>query len=175
MTRRSGANRSRSNRPNKPEPPPFRVRRGTIRDLATLMRYRLAMQRELGRGVRKGLPAFARVYGRWLAGRIRSHRVIPFILEQGEGGTVGSGLVWIVEDRPHLHDFSVRVPRMHGVYVEPRARRHGAATLLVGEMLAWVRRAGYRRAVLRASPRAETMYYRFGFRRNAEMIREWRE
>jgi GNAT superfamily N-acetyltransferase len=146
-----------------------------MQDVATLMRYRLAMQRELGRGARKGLPVFARVYRRWLESRIRSRGVIPFIVEEERGGPIGSGLIWLTEDRPHLENLNVHVPRIHGVYVEPRVRRRGAATLLVREMLSWIRAHGYRRAVLRTSPRAEAMYVRFGFRRTAEMVREWRE
>jgi GNAT superfamily N-acetyltransferase len=156
-------------------PRPFTVRRGTIRDLQILMRHRLAMERELGRGRTEGLADFERAYRRWLAERIRARRLIPFFAVDPGGHPFGSGSIWLRESRPHRGDRRLLIPRVHGVYVEPRARRQGIATRLVEEMLGWARRQGYRRVTLRTTPRAEAIYVRFGFHHISEMQREWAE
>jgi GNAT superfamily N-acetyltransferase len=132
------------------------------------------MERELGRGARKGLPAFERAYRRWLVRGMVSRHVIPFVAINTAGRTVGSGSIWLREDRPHRGNLRVRVPRIHGIYVEPLARRTGVATALLEAMLDWIRRRKYRRVVLRTTTRARTLYYRYGFRPNSEMELDWR-
>jgi GNAT superfamily N-acetyltransferase len=133
------------------------------------------MERELGRGASTGLPAFQRAYSGWLAERIRAGRLVPFIAVNPAGTVLGSGSVWLREDRPHRGDLRTLLPRIHGIYVRPEARRRGVATELVREMLRWIRRQGFRRVGLQTTPRAEAIYARFGFRRRPEMEREWRE
>lgn len=137
------------------------------------MRHRRAMERELGRGRTGGLTDFARAYGRWQAGQIRKHRLIPYLAIDYDGHVCGSGSIWLREDRPHRRDLSVLTPRIHGVYVEPSARRRGIATQLVQEMLRWIRQQGYRKVILRTTSRAEPIYARFGFRPISELKREW--
>ncbi len=133
------------------------------------------MERELGRGGTKGLAAFERAYRDWVVERIRSHRLIPFVAVHldDEGCSVGSGAIWLREDRPHRRNLSVLLPRIHSIYVDPAARRNGVATQLVREMIRWIRGHGYRRVVLRTTARAEALYVALGFRRNSEMECEW--
>lgn len=153
---------------------PISIRRGTIRDLPDLMRHRRAMERELGRGGTKGLGAFERAYRRWLVNRMRARRLITFIAAEPDGRALATGSIWLREDRPHRGNLLVLLPRVHGIYVEPRARRRGIATRLVQEMLHWIRGHGYARVTLRTTSRAEPIYAKFGFRRGSEMEREWR-
>jgi GNAT superfamily N-acetyltransferase len=131
------------------------------------------MERELGRGGRKGLVPFLRAYRRWMVAGIRSHHFIPFIATDGDGHPVGSGSIWLREDRPHRGNLRILVPRIHGIYVEPAARRRGAATGLLRSMLRWVRRHGYRRVVLQSTAKARALYFRYGFQPKSEMERNW--
>jgi GNAT superfamily N-acetyltransferase len=139
------------------------------------MQHRSAMERELSRGRTEGLADFERAYRRWLAGRIRAQRLIPFLAVDPGGHPYGSGSIWLRESRPHRGDRRLLIPRVHGVYVERGARRRGIATQLVEEMVRWIRQHGYRRAALRTTSRAEAMYVRFGFHHISEMQREWAE
>lgn len=120
------------------------------------------------------MRAFVREYRRWVWERMRARRLVPFVATDGARRVVASGSVWLREDRPHRGDLRRQSPRLHSVYVEPAARRRGIATLLVRAMLRWIRRHGYRRVVLRTSPRAEALYFVFGFRRIPIMERVWR-
>jgi GNAT superfamily N-acetyltransferase len=139
-----------------------------------MMRFRIAMERELGRGGAKGLREFERAYRRWLSERIRAERVVPFLAADATGRILGSGSVWLREERPHRGNLSVILPRIHGVYIAPFARRRGVATQLVRTMLQWVRSQGYRIVALRTTRRAKAIYARFGFRPDTEMELEWR-
>ena len=149
------------------------VRRAGLGDLPLLMRHRIAMDCELGRGARKGLLPYKRAYRRWAERGIRSGRLIPFIAAPSEGRPMGSGSIWLREDRPHRGDLHHVLPRIHGIYVEPAARRRGAATALLEAMLRWIRQRGFQRVSLRATPRARALYLRYGFRDNSEMQRIW--
>jgi GNAT superfamily N-acetyltransferase len=133
------------------------------------------MERELGRGGRKGLEAFQTAYRRWMAAGMSSHRLIPFIANDRAGRPVGSGSIWLREDRPHRGNLRLMVPRIHGIYVEPEARRRGAATGLLQAMLRWIRGHGYQRVVLQTTAKARALYARYGFRPKSEMERRWRE
>jgi GNAT superfamily N-acetyltransferase len=175
MTARSRSNPDLRVRFERPGAPRITIRPGTSRDLSTLLRHRIAMERELGRGGRKGLVPFVRAYRRWMAAGIRSHHLIPFIAIDTDRHSVGSGSIWLREDRPHRGNLRVLVPRIHGIYVEPVARRRGAATELLRSMLRWVRRHGYRRVVLQSTSKAKALYSRYGFQPNSEMERNWSE
>jgi GNAT superfamily N-acetyltransferase len=173
MAARSRSNpglRGRSSRPNILR---IGVRPAALQDLSTLIRHRVAMERELGRGGRKGLVPFVRAYRRWMVAGIRSHHFIPFVATDGDGRPIGSGSIWLREDRPHRGNLSVRIPRIHGIYVEPAARRRGVATGLLRSMLRWVRRHGYRRVVLQTTAKAKALYSRYGFKPKSEMERTW--
>ena len=133
------------------------------------------MERELGRGGRKGLVPFIRAYRRWMVAGVRSHRIIPFVAMDIDRNAIGTGSIWLREDRPHRGNLAIRVPRIHGIYVEPDARRQGAATELLRAMLEWIQRNGYRRVVLQSTSRAREMYLRHGFRSSSEMELKWAE
>jgi GNAT superfamily N-acetyltransferase len=166
------ASGSHSKDPVKRDREAFTVRRGTVRDIPLLMRHRLSMQRELRRGSRLGIVAFERDYRSWMSKRMRARRLIPFIAECREGRSVGSGSIWLREDRPHQGVRGGLTPRVHGIYVEPAARRQGVATELLRAMLRWIRAHGYRRANLRSTRRAAALYARYGFRPSSEMVWE---
>lgn len=169
VTVRYDSNRPRRARSTAQKPGTIQVRRATSRDLSTLMRHRLAMDRELGRGRTEGIVAYARAYRRWTDARIRARHLIPFIALDLDGRSVGSGSIWLREGRPHRGDLHVRVPRIHGIYVQPAARRQGVATALLEAMLEWVRRHGYQRVSLRTTARARALYLQYGFRPTPEM------
>ena len=175
MNARLRSDPNRRGRSRSPNDERIGVRPATLRDLPTLLQHRIGMERELGRGGKKGMEPFIRAYRRWVLAGLRSRHLIPFVAMGRDGHPVGTGSIWLREDRPHRGNLRVLVPRIHGMYVEPRARRRGAATSLLRAMLRWIRRHGYRRVVLRTTPRARALYVRYGFRPNGEMDRVWSE
>ncbi len=141
----------------------FRIRRGTSGDIARLVRHRLALSRELGGGSRAEIRSFARRYRRWLQKLIGQGRLVPFVAVGEDGSDLGSGCLWLREDRPRQRAGRGVQARITAMYVPPEGRRKGIGSRLLESMIRWTRAHGYLSVHLQTSLRAARWYRSYGF------------
>ncbi len=141
----------------------FRIRRGTSRDIARLVRHRVALSRELGGGKGLELRSFARRYRRWLREVTGQGRLVPFVAVGEDGSDLGSGCLWLREDRPRLRAARGAQARITAMYVPPTGRGSGIGSRLLESMIRWARAHGYLSVHLRTSPQATRWYRSYGF------------
>ena len=88
------------------------------------------------------------------------HRLAAWLLCEGEA-PIGSACVNYFDRLPYP-DGTVHA-ELSGVYVEPRFRGAGHASRLVAEVVAEIRSSSARKAFLRPSSAARSLYERLGF------------
>ncbi|MDE1820024.1 MAG: GNAT family N-acetyltransferase [Euryarchaeota archaeon] len=170
------SSRRRTRPPRRPaRAAPFRVRTATPRDLETLVQHRRKMWGDIWK---RGAPSSSemaradREYRRWVMNRTRAHRFVGFIAEGPEGTVLGSGGLWLREERqPRPRDDGRPIPYLLSMYTERKARGQHVASKIVAEALAWSKRHGYRIIILHASNMGRGVYERAGFRSGREMLR----
>lgn len=147
----------------------FRLRTATLGDLDVLVRHRRGMWESMGERDRHALDEADRVYRKWARQRMRTVRLVGFIVENAKSEAVASGCIWLRPMQP-LPGYAVRPnPYLLGMYTDPGYRRHGLGTRIVRAAVRWCRDHGYRRLTLHASPQGRTLYRRLGFDRTWEM------
>jgi len=149
--------------------PRTRVRRATLRDLEVLVRHRRGMWEDISHFDTAQIAAGDRVYREWTRARLRSRRLIGFIVEDARGEAVASGCVWLMPRQPRPMWNGPTVPYLMSMYTERGHRGKGHATRIVKEALRWARSNGYDAMTLHASDYGEPIYRREGFRRTTEM------
>ena len=148
---------------------PSRVRKASLKDLDTLVRHRRGMWVDIARFTPEELDAGDRVYRRWVRPRLRSGRLVGFIVEDAQGRAVASGCVWLMPRQPRPSWNGPSVPYLMSMYTEPALRGKGCATRIVREAIRWARAHGYDAMTLHASDYGEAIYRREGFGRTMEM------
>ena len=146
-----------------------RVRPATERDLDLLIRHRRRMFEDMGYDEPAILDRFEPFYRRWARQRLRSGRLVAFIVEDPSQGAVASGCVWLQEFLPNPGRRSQRVPYLMSMYTEPKARKKGHARRIVREAIRWCRQNGHSRMFLHASSMGRGLYREFGFERTWQM------
>ncbi|MEM3671250.1 MAG: GNAT family N-acetyltransferase [Thermoprotei archaeon] len=136
--------------------------------VAVLAGHRVAMWTERGLLEETGGPQADRVYRQWLAEKLSSGLLIPFVATV-ERKVVGSACLWLREIQPGPMESAAASPYLTSVYVEPDFRRLGIGAKLVGEALQWCRLRGYRQVTLHTSRQAFSLYRKLGFKRTNEM------
>jgi GNAT superfamily N-acetyltransferase len=114
------------------------------------------------------LDAADRVYRRWARPRMKSGRLVGFIVEVGEQ-PVASGCVWIVDVQPRPHWKGTKGAYLLSMFTEPDHRGEGHATRIVQAAIRWAKARGISVMLLHASPYGESLYARLGFERTTEM------
>ena len=150
-------------------PPTFKVRAATLLDVDVLIRHRRAMWEDLGVRIKPPLMWGDGVYGRWVRARLKSHRLVGWLVE-ADGFVVGSGCVWLqpIQPRPHHRNRTLQ-PYLLSMYTEKNFRRLGVASMIVHEAIIWSKENGYERVVLHSSPMGRNVYSKLGFKRSWEM------
>lgn len=115
------------------------------------------------------LDALDRVYRRWARARLRSGRLVGFILEAADGHAAASGCVWLMPVQPHARWRGLAVPYLMSMYTEKGYRGKGYATRITREAIQWSRAHGYSVIFLHASPFGRGIYEREGFSAAPEM------
>ncbi len=139
------------------------IRRGTSGDIARLVRHRLALSRELAGGSRAEIRSFALRYRRWLQKLTGQGRLVPFVAVGEDGSDLGSGCLWLREDRPRQRAARGAQARITAMYVPPESRHRGIGSRLLESMIRWARTHGYHSVHLQTSLRAARWYRSYGF------------
>jgi len=126
--------------------------------------------------LRKGeLDAGERAYRRWARARLRSGRLMGFIVMSGDQ-PVASGCVWLMRIHPRPHRPNTIAAYLLSMYTEPGHRRKGHGARIVRAAIRWAKSQGIEVMLLHASRFGERIYLREGFRRTTEMrliLAEW--
>ena len=150
----------------------MKLRRATLRDLNVLVHQRRGMWLGMGERNRSKLDRQDRAYRRWVQPRLRNGRVVGWVIETEANDIVAGGIVWL---RPAVTRPGARhqvQPYLLSMYTEPRWRKRGLASLIVGEAVKWSKRNGYPGLWLHASSMGRRIYVRHGFKRTWEMVLE---
>lgn len=153
--------------------PTFKIRRATPRDLETLVRHRRRMWEDMGRHDRTALDAADPVYRRWARARLKSGKLLGWIVEH-RGAAIASGCLWLQEVHPRPFDPGqlepARIqPYLLSMFTETAWRGRGLARRIVDEAVRYSRAHGYPRMSLHASDAGKSIYEKAGFRQTAEM------
>ncbi|HYV09006.1 MAG TPA: GNAT family N-acetyltransferase [Thermoplasmata archaeon] len=148
----------------------MRVRRATLKDLRLLVRHRRGMWEAVAELHAHTLDAADRVYRRWARARIRSGRLVGFIIDEA-GTAVASGCVWVMNVQPRPNWAGTRVAYLLSMFTEPSHRGKGHATRIVRAAVSWAKARGIGVMLLHASRFGEPIYRREGFEPTTEMRR----
>jgi GNAT superfamily N-acetyltransferase len=160
--------RSASKR-NRGSPLRLSVRTAGRKDLDVLVHQRRAMWMDLGIKS-KALHAKAdRAYRRWAENQLSKRQFTAWVVEASDGRVAGGGCLWLQPVQPSPRRPGTLQPYLLSMYTEPDFRRHGVASMVVGQAIAWCKRSGYKRLQLHASEMGRNVYRRFGFKRTWEM------
>ncbi len=107
------------------------------------------------------LDAADRVYRRWARARIRSGRLVGFIIDEA-GTAVASGCVWVMNVQPRPNWAGTRVAYLLSMFTEPSHRGKGHATRIVRAAVSWAKARGIGVMLLHASRFGEPIYRREG-------------
>lgn len=151
----------------RPAVPEDRARLGALAEGLVRLHHDLDPQRFLpGEGIGDG-------YGRWLAKESQREGAVVLVAEH-EGVVVGY-CYGTLEGR-NYNDLLDAHGKLHDVFVDPSARRHGLARALVSVMVEALSTRGAPRVVLAtavANEAAQALFASLGFRRTMiEMTRE---
>lgn len=145
------------------------LRRATLADLDVLVRHRRGMWEEIRVTPSGELDAMDRTYRRWARTRLRSGRLVGFVVEAADGHIAASGCVWIMPSQPRPGWRGAFVPYLMSMYTEKEDRGKGHARRIVRETVRWSRAHGYTMIVLHASEHGRGIYEREGFVPTPEM------
>jgi GNAT superfamily N-acetyltransferase len=167
----------------RPRPPPFRVRKATLKDLPVLVHQRREMWRDLEVKEKRELDNADKVYERWARARMKNETLHAWIAENA-GKVLGGGCLWLapVQPRPESKFWPQPVrakqgtsrwvtPYLLSMYTEPHSRGMGVASEVVEKAVEWCRSNGYPQLRLHASEMGRKVYLKHGFVRTWEMRR----
>lgn len=144
------------------------LRRGSARDISTLVLHRRRMWEDIGGRTKRQLDAADPVYRRWISTCLRSGRCAAFVVEAG-GEPVASGVLWLQDAQPRPGWRGTRQGYLLSMYTEPEFRGKGFASRIVRESIRWARSKGIDRVTLHASTQGRGVYLNEGFQRTWEM------
>jgi GNAT superfamily N-acetyltransferase len=137
------------------------IRRATPSDAPLLAQHRVLLWREVGGWGEELQPQIA-VWTSWMRAALGDGRLLAWIAED-DGAPVASAALLIAPAVPRPSSPAEHEGRVHGVYVEPSARRRGLARALMGALLAHARAYPLVRLVLHPSDEARPLYATLGF------------
>jgi len=114
-------------------------------------------------------------YRRWVRPEIRKGRYLGWIVETPDRTVVGGGCLWLRPTQPRPHKGGLVDPYLLSIYVEPRYRRKGVASLIIKHAADWCRGNGYAWILLHANKKGRPLYRKLGFKRTWEMRLELAE
>jgi GNAT superfamily N-acetyltransferase len=141
----------------------FKVRSAALDDLATLIRQRRSMFRDMGNFSEAEQAALVDAYAAYLPQALGEGAYWGWLAETAEGRVAAGGGVAI------LTRLGVRRAYICNVYTEPEYRRRGLARQLMETMLAWCRAEGFAAVNLHASQAGRPVYEKLGFEPTNEM------
>ncbi len=147
----------------------LKLRRASLGDLHTLVHQRRAMWEDLGIKGKAMHQKGDQAYRRWAQARIRSGKLLAWIVESGKGRVAGGGCLWLQPVQPRPHRTAMFQPYLLSMFTEPEFRRRGVASLVVRAAVEWCEKNRYERLMLHASDMGQKVYTSLGFERTSEM------
>jgi len=149
------------------------IRTATRRDIPELVRQRRLMFEAMEEGDPLALARADRDYARWVRAQMAQHRLVAFLVakQATPSAIVAGGTVWLQERQPRPGFAGGGVPYLMSMYTDPRCRRQGLASLIIGAAVAWCRAHGHTRLSLHASPAGRSLYRALGWKRTQEYSR----
>ena len=147
----------------------LKVRLASLRDLHTLVHQRRAMWEDMGIKGRAMHQRGDQAYRQWARTRIRSGKLVAWIVESRPGRVAGGGCLWLQPVQPRPHRTANSQPYLLSMFTEPKFRRRGVASLVVEAAIEWCKKNRYERLMLHASDVGRKVYTNFGFKRTWEM------
>lgn len=145
------------------------VRRALLRDLDALVHQRRAMWEDMGVGTTNELDEADRAYRKWARPRLKSGKLVAWIVENDNREIVGGGTLWLQPTQPWPGAKVTIRPYLLSMYTEPEFRRMGVASSIVKEAVKWSKKNGYSALLLHASKIGRRLYPKLGFKRTWEM------
>jgi len=116
----------------------------------------------------RDLDAADTVYRRWARTRMRSGRLVGFVVEES-GEPVASGCVWLMSVQPRPNWKGTTVAYLLSMFTEPGHRGKGHARRIVRAAIRWSKSRGLSIMLLHASPFGKPIYEAEGFAPTTEM------
>jgi GNAT superfamily N-acetyltransferase len=142
------------------------IREAGVEDLPHILRHRVRMFEDMGKGSSEALIAVARAF---LNDAMPRGRYRGWLAVTSEGSVVAGVGVTIVDWPGSPDDPSPRRGWIQNVYTEPGFRRQGVARRLMQTAIAWCRDAGFVHISLHASTFGRALYEELGFVATNEM------
>ena len=144
------------------------VRKARLDDLDLLVRHRRGMWEAIAEISERDLHAADSVYRRWARTRMRSGRLVGFIVEES-GEPVASGCIWLMSVQPRPNWKGTTVAYLLSMFTEPGHRGKGHARRIVRAAIQWSKSRGFSVMLLHSSPYGRPIYEAEGFAPTTEM------
>jgi GNAT superfamily N-acetyltransferase len=154
---------------------PYKIRRCTTDDAATIARHRVEMFREMGEVPTDELAReLLRKSTSALVGLLADGSYLGWFAIDAGGSVIAGAGVHVKPQLPRISHDSTRiedspVPLVVNVYTEPQWRGKGVARALMRELMHWASEQGMDRVVLHASNAGRPLYEKLGFHPTNEM------
>lgn len=146
------------------------TRRANEGDLESIIDLFLALEHEAGDPLTaEQVPAFTAALRRYLAAALPTGECVVWVATAAEA-VVGCAALIIYRAIPAPGNLDGQWGYVTRVYTSPTWRRHGIATALVRQLLAFAHDTGIRRVMLTATEAGKNAYERLGFRQFLGMM-----
>jgi GNAT superfamily N-acetyltransferase len=147
-------------------PTSYRVRTATLEDVATLVRHRVEMFRDMG--VLLDQPMLESTFAAWLRQTMPAGTYRAWLVESEEGrdaaaGIVAGGGATILPWPPGPRYPGSSLAFVYNVYTEPAHRRRGLARLVMQAIHEWCRANDVMSLALNASRDGRALYQEIGY------------
>jgi len=149
--------------------PAFKIRKATAQDIDVLVEHRRKMFEEMTRPTEEELRVQDESYRIWAKDLMKQRLLHGYIVETSNGRPAASGCVWLREIQPSPGHPPGMVPYVLSIYTNPKFRRKGLASMIMGEATEWGRKHGYHKIMLHASKTGRKVYSQLGWKRTWEM------
>lgn len=127
------------------------------------------MFEDLSVGTPAELDGVDRRYRRWARDRLRSGRLVAFVVEGSRGRVAASAGLWLMPLPPRPWTPNDVAPYLMSMYTEREDRGNGHATRLVRAAIRWAKAHGHSVVLLHASDQGRRIYEGLGFTPTSEM------
>ncbi len=147
----------------------FQMLTAGTEDIELLVQHRLRMFLEMLPELESEVEASEAKTKEWIQQKMSEGTLVGFIAKTVEGQVLGSGCLWLREERPNPWVSASSEPYLMSMYTEKVSRREGVATMIVQKAIEWSQEHGYDAIYLHASPEGRRLYESLGFHPTSEM------
>ena len=144
----------------------FTIRRADTNDVETLVRFRLALLREIGHITAElgeaELESLVEAHRQYFTRNIAPGSFIGFVAVADRTILATGGIV-LIHRPPYIGNLAGRDAYVMNMYTAPEWRGKGIGIRILAAMLAFAKEAGAKRVWLHSEPRARKLYERAGF------------